>query len=102
MHGDEGYTGTVRNAGHKGAGLYQEALRLDELARTREDYSCVEEAYWMAFNALADSSEEEHREIRARILERIARQLDGEGRGEAARDLRERAMSIREGSERDI
>lgn len=98
MQGDGGHKAVCGNAGHRGAGLYQEALRLDDLARTREDYSCVEETYWMAFNALADSFEEEHREIRARILERIARQLDGEGRGDAAKELRERAMSIREGS----
>jgi len=90
--------GGERNAGLLGTRLYEEARRQDDLAQTKEDYACVEETYWRAFNTLADSSEQGHQEIRAGILERIARQLDGEGRKDAAEALRGRARSIREGA----
>lgn len=79
----------------EGIQTFQEALKYDGLASTREDLAGVEEAYWIAFNLLKDSPAEEHRLICARCLEAVARILDGEGRRGAAEDLRKQAETFR-------
>lgn len=79
----------------EGIQTFQEALKYDGLASTREDLAGVEETYWIAFNLLKDSPEKEHRLICAQCLEAVAHILDGEGRKSAADDLRLQAEKFR-------
>jgi len=86
-----------RHVFERGLDHHREALALDAAARTKEDYACVEEAYWMAFNALTESPESRRQEICASILERIAGQLRAGGRPGNAESLLRRARAVREG-----
>ena len=79
----------------QGMVAYKDALRFAAGASTREDLAGVEESYWIAFNKLRESPLEEHRLICAECLEAVARILEGEGRTDAAGDLREQAMTFR-------
>jgi hypothetical protein len=78
-----------------GIKAYGEALLFGSMASTREDLAGVEENYWIAFNKLRESPLEDHRLICAECLEAVARILDGEGRRDAASDLRDQADTFR-------
>ncbi|OPX93401.1 MAG: hypothetical protein A4E62_00889 [Syntrophorhabdus sp. PtaU1.Bin002] len=79
----------------EGVRAFEEALRYDRLASTREDLAGVEETYWIAYNRLKDSPVEEHRLICAQCLEAVAHILDMEGRIHAGDDLRQQAQAFR-------
>jgi len=78
-----------------GMEAYRDAVRFGAGASTREALAGVEESHWIAFNKLRESPLEEHRLVSAECLEAVARILDGEGRRDAAGDLREQARTFR-------
>jgi hypothetical protein len=79
----------------EGVRTYYEAVEADGMTDATDRWEAVEAAYWRAYRQLMDSDDPDHQEICATILERISIQLEGEGRGEDADELRTQADVFR-------
>lgn len=71
----------------EGLKAYEEAVRFDDIAETKEDRAGVEETYWTAHRLLSDSTDPEHVKICEKIRHRIAQFLEAEGRHKEAQEL---------------